>query len=307
MSKPSRQLPPEEDENEAAPSSKGKTGRMSTDDHAFIRENAGKLSSEEIARQLGRRKEAVERVLRDLARKGVRRVAPSLAALDDEVGAKEEVRAIKAELKDTEAWRRIRQEFTDDEIRFFEAQYTALMTQFKNNVLASEVIQIFDLCKFEVLKSRNLSLRKQLRQEIDDLEEERASAQGGVGYSELEPEARKTVNAIRNQIAEARRNEREYTTEFSLLQQRSEALMKSLKSTRDQRIKEFESDTDTILGLIKKLQNSEFQAVEARRMELMRMAAEKEMLRLGQPHEYEDGSWDRPILSADTVNMETKE
>jgi hypothetical protein len=58
------------------------------------------------------------------------------------------------------------------------------------------------------------------------------------------------------------------------------------------------------LGLIKKLQQREVQEHEGRQMELMRMATDKEYDRLGSLHEYEDGAWDRPILSPETVEMD---
>ena len=278
---------------EPAPASR--TGRMSTDDHDFIHRNAGKLSAEEIARQLGRRKEAVERVLRDLAKRKV--VHRPVASVESEASHKEEVRAIQAELKESEAWRRIKEEFTEDELRFFREQYTALMTQFKNNVLPSESLQIFDVCTFEVLKGRNLSVRKQLREEIAEMEAEREEAK-----ESPDPEARKGLNSLRNRINDARKNEREYTVEFATLQQRSEALMKSLKSIRDQRLREVEDGAESVTALIKRLQNEEIQQREARMTELMRLAARKEMERLGSLHEYADGSVDRPILSADTVD-----
>ncbi len=113
--------------------------------------------------------------------------------------------------------------------------------------------------------------------------------------------------ALDAQLVSARAAEQSKTQDYVKLQERYDQLMKSLKATRDQRVKDAESGKETFLGLIKMLQQRDIQEKEGRQMGLMQLAAAKEYNNLGQLHKYEDGNIDRPILSADTVDLEEDE
>jgi hypothetical protein len=112
---------------------------------------------------------------------------------------------------------------------------------------------------------------------------------------------------IETQLQAARASEQSHTNEYVKLQERYDNIMKSLKATRDQRVKDIASSRVNFLGLVKMLQQKEMQLREGRAAELMRIAGEKEHKRLGRLHEFEDGSVDRPILSADTVDQGDEE
>lgn len=261
-----------------------KRGRFSQDEHEYIIVHAADMTPEEMAAKLNRTPEAIGAYVQS------RGISGFTTKSEQERAGK---LTIRADLRNSEKWRRLKQELTDDEIKFFEEEYVKLFDQFRGNVLASETTQVFDCIKFEILKSRNMMERRKARDDISRLEEERKDAGRGDGKREL--------NA---QLKDAREYEQSRTREYVALQERHDALMKSLKSTRDQRIHEIESGKETILGLLKALQRQEVSEQEGREMELMRMAGEKEYKRLGQLHEYEDGTLDRPILSPDTVNLE---
>jgi hypothetical protein len=274
-------------------SENNRTGRMTKEDHAFILRNMGKLTIAQMAAHLGRRESAIEKFLRSNAiTRSPQKVEPETASAMADA---------RTELKKTEAWKRIRQEFSEDELRFFEEQYLSFMSQFQNDVLPSEVSQIFDYVKIEVLKSRNLIKRQSLNNTISEMEEQRNESLGGKKLYELDETILKVLNQLNAGIERKMADERTYSQEYSTLQQRSEALLKSLKSTRDQRIKEIENTKDSIISIVKDLGRKEVQERESRWFELNRMAAEKELQRLGSLHEYEDGGLDRPILSAETI------
>jgi hypothetical protein len=278
---------------------------MTTEDGRFILQNVGKLTVSEMAKKLGRREEAVVRFLRknSLGASGQSEVSPKQPTQDVAETA-EGIDSIRSSLRSSEAWKRIKQEFSKDELSFFEESYVSLMSQFKSSggVLPSEERQVFSVITLDILIGRNVKKQKKALEEICELETERSILLGGRVPSSLPEEAMKRYKALSAAINAAQSAERERTAEYVQLLQRHESLMKALKSTRDQRVREIESGQQTILGLIKLLQQKDIQQRESRQAELMRLAAEKEHRRLGALHEYDDGSLDRPILSAETVS-----
>lgn len=280
-----------------------KTGRLSKDDVTYIVANAGKIPLADIARNLGRRLVSVEKVARAHAiqPKAANRSDNTVSGDSNDFGSAQHARAISQGLRATELWKRISQEFSPEERRFFEEQYQKLMQQFEGNVLPSEEMQVFDCIKLEILKSRNLIERQKIKMAVKALEDERDELLAGRRSSDLEPEDQKRLYGLRKEIASKDGTDKDKTSEYTMLVQRQESIMKSLKSTRDQRINDVSSGKSTFHGLIKKLMAKDLQKVESRDAELHRMAAEKEMRRLAQEHLYADGNVDRPILSADTV------
>lgn len=275
-----------------------KEGRLSREENTYILANAGKLTVDEIAKKLGRRKEAIENVIRKravLKESGEKPAQPSNREVDL-------TKSIRSELRSNEAYKRLSLEFTREEIKFFEDQYTRLMLQFRaNDVLPSEEMQVFDCVKLEILKSRNLIERQKNKQELARLEKTRADILArNTDLDELEL---KNLAAINREISACISRDEKKTLDYTTYLARQESIMKSLKSTRDQRIEQLESGKTTFVGLIKQLQNLDFQKKQSRVAELNRLAAEAELRRLAKPHQYEDGSWDLPILSADTVGQ----
>lgn len=269
-----------------------KTGRLSKDDMTYILANAGKIPIELIAKNLGRRPVSIEAVIRK------NNLIPTVGPASTQPSVATEARQ---SLRSSELWKRIAQEFSQDERRFFEEQYKKLMQQFEGNVLPSEEMQVFDCIKLEILKSRNLIERQKARLALAELERQRESLLGGRLSSMLDPDELKSLAKVSSEIRAKEGTEKDKTTEYTMLVQRQESIMKSLKSTRDQRINEISSGKSTFHGLIKTLQSKEMQLFESRQAELHRMAAMEEMRRLAQEKIYEDGQVDRPILSADTV------
>lgn len=270
-----------------------KTGRLTQDERDFILANSRTMTPAEMATRLKRTEETIARWMKaHLIRAEANREE---AKRQDGVG-------IKAELRQTEKWRRLKEELTSEEMKFFEEEYIKLVAQFGNDVLASEVTQVFDCIKFEILKSRNMAERKRARQEIARLETQLDGLMKGYDSPrEMTEDERGELLGLETQLNVARAAEQSRTTEYVKLQERHDALMKSLKSTRDQRVRDASSGTDNVLSLLKKLQLREVQVAEGKQMELMRMAADKEYDRLGEFHTYEDGGLDRPILSPETV------
>lgn len=277
---------------------------MTFKERAFILENYAKLTVEEIAKKLGRTEETV--------RQFIRMNVPNIPSQRDVVSPPPKPPAevtpvtIRQELRDSRAWQALKDEFTKDELKYFEEAYVKLMSQFKQQgVLASEETQIFLVIKFELLMSRNLKARAKALEDIARLEAMQADfLKGFMGdVSSMEKGDKETALKFEEQLQYSRSAEQSRTTEYVKLQERHDSLMKSLKSTRDQRIKDLESGKKDFLSVLKMFQDDEIRRREGRQMELVSMAGDAEYKRLGQLHEYADGSVDRPILSADTVDL----
>jgi hypothetical protein len=290
-------------------------GRISGEEAQFYRDHATDMSVQEMAEKFDRLPETVEKYMAGFAglppadkpkafpppkQKTVHQAAPTPADPDRHI--------IRAELRTSEAWRQLKNEFTPDELKYFEECYIKLMSQFKGDVLASEETQIFQAVKFELLMNRNLRERKTAREDIESLQLRQKfvleKAQNASGISD---EDREYVLSLETQLNIAKQAEQSRTNEYVKLQERHASLLKDLKSTRDQRVKQIESSKVSFLGVIRNLMERDQQEREGRALELTKLAGQREYTRLGRPHKYDDGSEDSPILSADTVNLGPEE
>ena len=274
-----------------------KRGRLSNEERQFIHANAGELTPEEIADYLDRTVETVTEFIK-------LNVRPRKAAPKSEAEETERI-VIRQELRNSEAWKNLKNEFVVEELKYFEEAYVKLMSQFKNDVLPSEETQIFQAIKFEILMSRNLKERRRAREDIERLEQmqENFLAQFNGDPSMMSDDQREFALNLETQLNAAKQAEQSRTNEYVKLQERHEALMKSLKAVRDQRIKQIENSKVNFLGVIKMLQERDVQEREGRQMELMKLASKKAYIDLGRPYKYEDGNEDSPILSPETVDL----
>ncbi len=183
------------------------------------------------------------------------------------------------------------------------------MAQFKGNVLSSEETTVTQAIKYIILMSRNLIARSNALKDVGRLEQMMESLMAQYNYDpkQFDTQAKSLALNLETQLQAARASEQAHTNEYVKLQERYDNLMKSLKAMRDQRIKDVETSKVNFLGLVKMLQQKDMQDREGRNAELMRLSANKEYNRLGQLHKFEDGNVDRPILSADTIDLGVEE
>src|SRR5207245_985168 len=143
---------------------------------------------------------------------------------------------IKQELKSSRAWQQLRSEFEDEEVAYIEEQYVAYMTQFRDDVHASENTQIILAIKYEVLMSRNLKAKKEAGKDLERLVEIRTDFLDGLGGRAPEGESdQQFMLSLESQVNAAKAAMQSASKEFNELEARHQALMKDLKATRDQR------------------------------------------------------------------------
>lgn len=199
-------------------------------------------------------------------------------------------------------WKQLKEKFSDKELIKFEEDYVALMGQFGEDVLPSEEIQILQIIELGILMDRIMIEKQTTREHVERLEkmQKKFLDKYHGDYTLIDEKDRTFIIDLETQVGALRSSEQNRTNEYTRLQEKHANLMKDLKGTRDQRIKQIESGGKlSFIGLIKALTNKDFQEQEGRQLELFKMAAEKEKQKLTDYHTYLDGEVDKPILIPD--------
>jgi hypothetical protein len=205
------------------------------------------------------------------------------------------------ELVNRPEWENFREQFTPKELEHFQYRYVQLMGQFRDDVLPTEELQIFQVITIDILIQRTLKEQKvtvenmeRINKELEVLHEE---AKDGMADKDL-------FNALKA-------GEGQYavlTDALKVLSQRHESylmrqssMLKELKATRDQRVKVFENSRQSFLGYLRALGEEDFRLQEGRDAELMRKATEKQAEEMARPQAFPDGVIDQPLLTPETV------
>jgi len=267
-----------------------KTGRLSKDDWAFIEFNADKMSASQIAKELDRAIEPVQKHLQKLGKgKDLRKNLQTQAEYD---------------LKKRPYWRELQAQFSEPELEILLYHWKEIVSQFRKDILATEELQIIDVVKLEVLMNRALREQQYSMTKIGEFEqmiefEKRKSA---------EDQDREFVFGLERQIATLRAAKESLSREYKDLQTKKSAMYRDLKATREQRIAKLEDNKETFSGLVQKLvRDPDFVEEQNLYMEKMRLAIMKERERLSDYHEYEDGTVDQPFLTPETILDESDE
>lgn len=201
-------------------------------------------------------------------------------------------------LRNSKAWKQLRDEFDPDELEYFEEQYTKYIDQFREDVLVTEETQIFLVIKFEIMMHRNAKSKRNASKDIARLSKLQSDFLARFSSpSDMTDEDRTFLLNVETQIQAAKASEQARSTEYIKLEEKHQALLKDLKATRDQRVTRIESSKETYLAVIKKLADQEEKEILGRQMEIMKMATDREFKRLTSTHTFEDGSQDSPILT----------
>lgn len=274
-----------------------KGGRITKEEREFILGNARVLSPAEIGRRLGRAPDKVQTFQEENL--------PLYEQERREAGEDVVQKDIRQDLKKSQAWQRLKQELLADELKYFEEQYVKLKAAFREEMTAADETQLFQTIKLDIVLAGKMSARASIlrnRERTESILNELMDAYDGRLHN-MEPEDREHYVKLQDQLTLLRADEKVITDEIPKLQAQCNRLFESLKATREQRLKTVEAVGTNFLSVIKDLEKRERQEQEGRLMELMRVAGEREYNRLGTLHEYSDGTVDRPILSADTVDL----
>lgn len=275
----------ESQSNPPAEEQKVRAGRMSREAEKFIIEHKNTFTADEIAKKLNLSLRSVNEVL------------------DVYGNLPEKNTAWKQYLRRSIAWKQLKEEFSGEELDYFEEKFIALMEQFKEDVLTTEETQVFQLIKLEILMSRNLRQKQKIREHIekfDKLQKSIVDKYGG-DFTKLEEKDHNFIIELEKQLAGSRSAEQTTSKEYIELQKQHGDILNELKGTRNQRVKEIENSKVSFVGLVKSLMDRDKQEKEGRQLELFKLATQKEMDRLGSPFQYADKMIDLPILTSETI------
>lgn len=205
-------------------------------------------------------------------------------------------------LRKTAFWKHINEELDGNELEYFEEQFVNFYEQFGGDITAAEETQVYQAIIFDVLMRRNLKEKKKCKDYVDSMQKLKQSVEDKYDgdFTNLTKEDRHEMVEIQTQIGVIKNSEQARSAEYIKLQEKHAELMKQLKATRDQRLKEVVDDRVSFSKLVQKLQDKKVKDEEGRRAELLKLAAEKELERLSKPHKYMDGVVDHPVLSHET-------
>ena len=265
-----------------------KRGQLSLDEEKFIRDHIETLSIENIANQLNRNVEPINRYIDE----------NQLFSIQE----KSENEVLKRKLHSKTFWNEIVRQFDEDsgELQYFEDTWVSLIKQFREDVLPAEELQIKQFITIDILINRSMKERKR---HIAETEKLQRLVDAEYEKSEIQRDIPRLAN-LETQLSFARNSIASYTNEYTKLLNEQQKISKDLKATREQRIKRIEDGKSSWVGLIRMLEDEEIRDKEGREMEILNMATEKYKKELYGYHQYQDDKLDKPFLNNESVVLD---
>ena len=260
-----------------------KKGRFTKTEQEFIKNNHREMSVLDIATHLDRDPTSVESYVKDKI---------GTTTLDDR-----EIEALH-DLQNRPFWKDLEKQFSEEELQSLLYHWGRIITQFRDDVLPTEELQIIDAIKLEILMNRALIGQQDNMRSIDQFQDAVTVEKN----KDLELQDKDYIYNLERQIAVCRAAQDSLTRDYKDLQTKKAAMLKDLKATREQRIKRLEDSKQTFIGWVRNLMsNPDTRREMGIEMEKMRLAMKQEEKRLSEYHQYEDGGIDQPFLTPDTV------
>ena len=256
-------------------------GRFAKEEIKYIEEKLLTDSPKDIAKHLDRDPESVENFIKKRHGKGASR--EELAAFD---------------LESRPYWAEVKQQFTDDEIKLFKYHWSRIISQFRDDVIPTEELQVIDLIKLELLMNRCLKQNKDNIQQISAID---ALIQA---ERQRDPDQvdQDSIFNMERQVASLKASQESLNKDYRELQSKKNSMLKEMKATREQRVKRLEDSKQSLTGWIAWLMsNPDVLQDYGVQMEKMKLAMYEERDRLAGYHKYSDGQVDQPFLNADTI------
>ena len=202
------------------------------------------------------------------------------------------------DLQNRPFWKDLEKQFSEEELQSLLYHWGRIITQFRDDVLPTEELQIIDAIKLEILMNRALIGQQDNMRSIDRFQDAVTVEKN----KDLELQDKDYIYNLERQIAVCRAAQDSLTRDYKDLQTKKAAMLKDLKATREQRIKRLEDSKQTFIGWVRNLMsNPDTRREMGIEMEKMRLAMKQEEKRLSEYHQYEDGGIDQPFLTPDTV------
>ena len=267
-----------------------KKGRFSKDEIKFIKENID-TGANRIATELNRDPDSVL----DLIKRNVAKGEFERPIWMEDQG---DVEKAKYDLTFRPYWTELKQQFTDDELELFQYHWARIISQFKDDVIPTEELQVVDLIKLELLMNRALKHNKENIEQISALEALILSER------QRDPDQvdKDALFNMERQVASLKASQESLNRDYRDLQTKKNSMLKEMKATREQRVKRLEDSKQNFTSWMSYLvANPEVTNAYGLEMEKMRLAMDKQKERLSAYHKYQDDLVDQPFLTPETV------
>ena len=241
-----------------------KKGRFTKTEQEFIKNNHREMSVLDIATHLDRDPASVESYVKDKI---------GNTTLDDR-----EIEALH-DLQNRPFWKDLEKQFSEEELQSLLYHWGRIITQFRDDVLPTEELQIIDAIKLEILMNRALIGQQDNMRSIDQFQDAVTVEKN----KDLELQDKDYIYNLERQIAVCRAAQDSLTRDYKDLQTKKAAMLKDLKATREQRIKRLEDSKQTFIGWVRNLMsNPDTRREMGIEMEKMRLAMKQEEKRLSE-------------------------
>ena len=267
-----------------------KKGRISKEEENYIKSNMD-FGVNRIATELDRDPDSIS----DFIKRKVAKGDFDRPVWMDDGG---DVEQAKYDLTFRPYWSELKQQFTDDELELFQYHWARIISQFKDDVIPTEELQVVDLIKLELLMNRALKHNKDNIEQIHALEA-LILAERQHDPDQIDKDA---LFNMERQVASLKASQESLNKDYRELQTKKNSMLKEMKATREQRVKRLEDSKQNFSSWMGYLvANPDVTNAYGIEMEKMRLAMEKEKERLAQYHKYTDEMVDQPFLTPDTV------
>ena len=267
-----------------------KMGRISKGEEKFIRENLN-LGFEELATELDREPESVLTFIKKKVAKGDF-ASPSWM---EQPNYEEQA---QFDLTFRPYWNELKQQFTEGELELFKYHWARIISQFRDDVIPTEELQVVDLIKLELLMNRSLKYNKENIEQVSMFE----GLIHDLRAVDVDQQDRDEIFNLERQVASLKASQESLNKDYRELQSKKSSMLKEMKATREQRVKRLEDSKQSFTSWLAYLvSNPDVARGYGTEMEKMRLAMNKQKERLSQYHKYQDDLVDQPFLTPDTV------
>lgn len=262
-----------------------KPGRFSKAEDKFLRENYQTMTVDELADSLNREYTTTKK---QLAKLGLTRDGDGDLVYD-----------VEFELESRKYWETIKEQLTQEELGHFKHQWVQTVSQFNNDVLHTEEMQIVDMIKSDILMQRCLSEQTFTMQMIEDCRN-RLNEIARITNPSDEDNMERAELLDRIAVGYGARDAA--GKQYVIHQKEKNQLVDKLKGARTDRFKHIENNKETYnTWMARLITDKKARKIMGENMERYRLAAIDEKVKLAALHKYVDGEWDQVMLTAETV------
>ena len=264
-----------------------KRGKLSKAEEQFIRQNVHDLTMLEIAESINRTEATVERFLQ---KKNVKK----LGVLEEEQYQRN---LLLRSLKERSYYPKLGDMLTPSELEQFEEDWVEVMLQFDSNIMYTEEVQLKQWILLQILADRSMKSRKSAMQESENLQVQVDM------LTQMDEEERddNLLNSLNQQLGFAREGMIAFTREHGTILDKIKDIERSLKATREARVKKIEDSRTSWQGYLRALEDEQKRGNVGEDAEYKKLAKDKAIERLGAWHKYEDGAVDQPLLTPENA------